>query len=64
MTVNIWDILQIASPVLIAVVGFFARLILGEVRAQRAEMKEYVRQETCRAHREHIQRQLDTLGGK
>ena len=64
MTVDLFDILQVLTPVAIAVVGWGVKLIWSEIKAQRAELREYVRQETCKAHREHFQRQLDALRSK
>lgn len=64
MTVEVWDVLQILTPVAVGIVGWGVRLIWSEIKSQRAEMRELVRNETCKAHREHIQRQLDTLKAK
>ena len=61
MTVEIMDVLQILTPVAVFVVGYGVRLIWSEIKSQRAELREYVRQETCKAHREHFQRQIDAL---
>lgn len=61
MTVDIMDILQILTPVAVAIVGWGVRLIWGEIKAQRAELREYVRQETCKAHRADIHRQIEAL---
>lgn len=57
-------VLQILTPVAVGIVGWGVRLIWGEIKSQRAEMRELVRNETCKAHREHIQRQLDMLKSK
>lgn len=64
MTVDLLDILQIVTPVAVAVVGWGVKLIWSEIKAQRAELREYVRQETCKAHREHFQRQIEALRSK
>ena len=64
MTVNLFDILQILTPIAIAIVGWGVKLIWSEIKSWRAELREYVRQETCKAHREHFQRQLDALRSK
>lgn len=61
MTVEIMDVLQILTPLAITVVGYGVRLIWSEIKSQRAELREYVRQETCKAHREHFQRQIEAL---
>lgn len=61
MTVDLLDILQIVTPVAVAIVGWGVRLIWSEIKSWRAELREYVRQETCKAHREHFQRQLDAV---
>ena len=61
MTVDLFDILQILTPIAIAVVGWGVRLIWSEIKAQRDELREYVRQETCKAHRANMQRQIETL---
>lgn len=64
MTVDLFNVLQILTPIAIAIVGWGVKLIWSEIKAQRAELREYVRQETCKAHREHFQRQLDALRSK
>lgn len=64
MTVDLLDILQIVTPVAVAIVGWGVKLIWSEIKSWRAELREYVRQETCKAHREHFQRQLDALRSK
>ena len=64
MTVDLLDILQVLTPIAVAIVGWGVRLIWSEIKAQRAELREYVTQETCKAHREHFQRQLDALRSK
>ena len=64
MTVDLLDILQIVTPVAVAIVGWGVKLIWSEFKSWRAELREYVRQETCKAHREHFQRQLDALRSK
>lgn len=61
MTVDIMDILQIITPIAVTVVGWGVKLIWSEIKSWRAELREYVRQETCQAHIEHFQRQLDAL---
>ena len=61
MTVEIMDVLQILTPVAIGVVGWGVRLIWSEIKSQRAELREYVRQETCKAHRADLQRQIADL---
>lgn len=65
MTVDLLDILQVITPAAVAVVGWGVKLIWSEIKAQRAELREYVRQETCKAHRADLQRQIaDLRGGK
>lgn len=65
MTVDLLDILQVITPAAVAVVGWGVKLIWSEIKAQRAELREYVRQETCKAHRADMQRQIaDLRGGK
>lgn len=64
MTVEIWDVLQILTPIAVGIVGWGVRLIWSEIKSWRAELREYVRQETCKAHREHIQRQIEALKAK
>lgn len=61
MNVNLIDILQILTPIAIAIVGWGVRLIWSEIKALRAEQREYVRQETCKAHRADIHRQIEAL---
>ena len=55
------DVLQILTPLAFAVVGYGVRLIWSEIKSQRAELREYVRQETCKAHRADLQRQIADL---
>jgi hypothetical protein len=61
VTVEVWDVLQILTPVAVGIVGWGVKLIWSEIKAQRAELREYVRQETCKAHRADIHRQIETL---
>lgn len=61
MTVDLFDILQVLTPVAITIVGWGVRLIWSEIKAQRAELREYVRQETCKAHMTDVQRQIGAL---
>ncbi|ATD81139.1 hypothetical protein SAMN02910291_00477 [Desulfovibrio desulfuricans] len=61
MTVEIWDVLQVLTPAAVALVGWGVRLIWSEIKSQRAELREYVRQETCKAHRADLQRQIADL---
>lgn len=61
MTVDLLDILQVLTPIAVTIVGWGVKLIWSEIKAQRAELREYVRQETCKAHREHFQRQIEAL---
>ena len=61
MTVDLIAILQTLTPIAIAVVGWGVKLIWSEIKAQRAELREYVRQETCKAHRADIHRQIEAL---
>lgn len=61
MSVDLWDVLKAVTPVVISIVGWGVKQVYNEIRAQRQELREYVRQETCKAHREHFQRQLDAL---
>lgn len=61
MTVDLFSVLQILTPIAIAVVGWGVKLIWSEIKAQRAELREYVRQETCKAHRADMQRQIEAL---
>ena len=61
MAVDLIAILQTLTPIAIAVVGWGVKLIWSEIKAQRAELREYVRQETCKAHRADLQRQIADL---
>ena len=61
MTVDLFNVLQILTPIAIAIVGWGVKLIWSEIKAQRAELREYVRQETCKAHRADMQRQIEAL---
>lgn len=64
MTVDIMDILQILTPIAVTVVGWGVKLIWSEIKSWRAELREYVRQETCKAHRADMQRQIEALRSK
>ena len=61
MTVDLWDVLQTLIFAAISVVGWGVRLIWTEIRTQREAMREYVRQESCRMHREQIQQQIEAM---
>lgn len=61
MQVEFSVVLQIAVPVGIAALGGGLRLLWSEIRLLRSEQKEYVTRETCRTHRESIDRQIRDL---
>ena len=61
MTDEIFKLLQIITPIILFLVGLGVKLILSELREQRDTLREYVRKETCAAHREQIQRQLEAV---
>lgn len=61
MQVALKDVIQVATPVLLAVVGWGVRLVWSEIRDLRSERKEYVLREQCRFHREGLERQLKAL---
>lgn len=75
MRVEILDMLQILTPIAIGIVGWGVRLIWNEIRSSheeiresrtemREELREYVRRENCRVHREQMQRQIDDIAKK
>lgn len=47
--------------VLVGIIGWSVRFVIVLIRALRDDLKEYVRRETCRAHREAIERQIDEI---
>lgn len=54
-------IIAIVTPVLTSICLYVLRDIRAEQKALRADMERYVRSETCKAHREALQQQIDTL---
>ena len=48
----------IMTPILVGAVGWSVRLVIAQIRALREDLKEYVRRETCRAHRDSIGREI------
>lgn len=62
--VNIIDIVQILTPVVLTLLGWGVRLIWSEIRHLRNEQREYVTNQTCRMHREHIEKQIQELKGQ
>ncbi|MBP3734008.1 MAG: hypothetical protein J6I57_03465 [Desulfovibrio sp.] len=63
MKVDIMAFLQVVTPVLVAIVGFAVKMILKELREQKEALKDYVRQEECRLHRESIEHEMRVLRG-
>ena len=61
MKVDIMAFLQVVTPVLVAIVGFAVKMILKEIREQKEALKDYVRQEECRRHRESIEHEMRAL---
>ncbi len=61
MKVDFMAFLQVVTPVLVAIVGFAVRMILRELREQKEALKDYVRQEECRLHRESIEHEFQSL---
>lgn len=59
--VEIIDIIQILTPVVLTLLGWGVRLIWSEIRHLRDEQREYTTNQTCRMHREHIENQLKEL---
>ena len=56
-------LIEVATPVSIAIGGGLLKLIWAEIKQLRHDQKEYVTKEMCRTHREAIQHQLDGYGG-
>lgn len=54
-------IIAIVTPVLTSICLYVLRDIRTEQKLLREDMERYVRSETCRAHRESLQQQIDTL---
>ena len=61
INVDILAFLQVVTPVLVAIVGFAVKMILQEIREQKEALKDYVRQEECRLHRESIEHEMRAL---
>ena len=55
------DVLGIVTPILVTAVGWSVRLVINQIRALREDLKEYVRRETCRAHRNAIEREIEEM---
>ena len=55
------QILSIVTPILVTAVGWSVRLVINQIRALREDLKEYVRRETCRAHRTALERELEEM---
>lgn len=64
MKVDFMAFLQVVTPVLVAIVGFAVRMILRELREQKEALKDYVRQEECRLHRERLEHEMRALKGE
>lgn len=58
MMVEMRDILQFATPVVLTLVGWGVKLVWSEIKGLRAELKEFVRQETCAAHRQAMEARI------
>ena len=56
-------LIEVATPVSIAIGGWLLKLIWAEIKQLRQDQKEYVTKEMCRTHREAIQHQRDGYGG-
>lgn len=54
-------ILAIVTPILTSICLYVLKDIRNEQKALREDMERYVRSETCKAHREALQQQIDTL---
>ena len=55
------DILSVVTPILVTAVGWSVRLVINQIRALREDLKEYVRRETCKAHRSAFERELEDM---
>lgn len=55
------DILSVVTPILVTAVGWSVRLVINQIRALREDLKEYVRRETCAAHRGTLQDKMMQL---
>jgi len=54
-------LLAIVTPVLSGICLYLLKDIRNEQRKMREDMERYVRSETCKAHREAFQQQIDTI---
>lgn len=56
-----FQIVQIVTPIIVGLVGIGIRIVINLIRSLREDLKEYVRRETCRAHREAIAREISDI---
>lgn len=56
-------LIEVATPVSIAIGGWLLKLIWAEIKQLRHDQKEYVTKEMCRTHREAIRLQLEGYSG-
>lgn len=61
MSEDLRTFLLLLTPVLTALVGFIAKRIYAELMEQREALKDYVRKEECKLHREQISRELEQI---
>ena len=54
-------VIQTLTPLFVLGVGLGVKIVVNQIRALREELKEYVRQESCRVYRESIMHEIDNL---
>lgn len=59
-----YELLQLITPIGIALIGFILKMILGQIEALREDLKDYVSNPTCALHRQHIETRLKALEDK
>ena len=54
-------VIQTLTPLFVLGVGLGVKIVVNQIRALREELKEYVRQESCRVYREGIMHEIDNI---
>ena len=59
-----YELLQVITPIGIALIGFVLKMILSQIEALREDMKDYVSNHACALHRQYIETRLKNLEDK
>ena len=69
MTVDLLDIFQVVTPVMLFIIGWLLKLLRSEtqhvrddLKDMRMELRECVRERECAAHRAQIDRRFEMMG--